>query len=212
MKTFQILHESSYSSRMRRMSSVPISKLDIEHIRYITEEHKLVQKSTKTGHLINQKYNHKPPTLHICSWGRCRHCPFPSSHSHQSHPHFSSTFTLGESSGSTAALYSPACKAKQPQFLVSSHEQTGMWWARHWAVPTVGTEEQSQSTAPLMNHSSHLKDINAQITLKRGWGSDLGWYSNLGHNNFLESWSNFLESYLDIRTPSSLLVIASWLQ
>lgn len=45
MKTFQILtEESSYPSKIRRISSVPISKLVFEQIRYSIEDYKLVQR------------------------------------------------------------------------------------------------------------------------------------------------------------------------
>lgn len=48
---------------------------------------------------------------------------------------------------------------------------TGARWdvvSEALSVPAVGTEEQTPGSAPLMNHSSHLKDINAQIALKTG--------------------------------------------
>lgn len=116
-----------------------------------------------------------------------RHCPFPTSLSHQSHPHPAARSLLEKAQAEQLHFMVWPGKVKQPQSLVSSQEEAGMWWVRRWVVPTVGTEEQTQGTAPLMNHSSHLKDINAQITLNWGWGWDLGWHRNLGHNSFLES-------------------------
>lgn len=34
--------------------------------------------------------------------------------------------------------------------------------------PPVGTEEQTEDTALLTSHDSHLRDVGAQITLQRG--------------------------------------------
>lgn len=174
--------ESSYPSKIRRISAVPVSKLGFEYSRYSIEDYKLLQKSTNTEHLTHKNTITNLPHCTSALQGDASQAQTlslfqpplsPVSSPLQQHLHF------WKRSGWRAAFCGLACKVKQPQALVSSQEHIGMWWVRRWAVPTVGTEEQTQGTAPLVNHSSHLEDINAQITLKRGWGWDLGWYCNL---------------------------------